>query len=196
MAVAGVPTGYLLSRFTRKTVLQFGIVIFSAGTALTAFSSGFADMFAYRAATGIGEAMQLTALIAIAANYFTLYRNAAIGSVNFSFGIGAIIGPAFGGYLLSHYHNWRVPIVVFGALGFVAIAVIAVTVRPWFSDTRGPPTRPRPTSAAPPAMWNHNTIVLDAARALGGLIIYAYLGLYPTYLREGLKYAPATTGWP
>src|ERR1700733_181884 len=88
MAVAGVPTGYLLSRFTRKTVLQFGIVIFSAGTALTAFSSGFGDMFAYRAATGIGEAMQLTTLIAIAANYFTLYRNAAIGSVNFSFGIG------------------------------------------------------------------------------------------------------------
>ena len=39
MAVAGVPTGYLLSRFTRKTVLQFGIVIFSAGTALTAVSA-------------------------------------------------------------------------------------------------------------------------------------------------------------
>jgi MFS transporter, DHA1 family, inner membrane transport protein len=193
MAVAGVPTGYLLSRFTRKTVLQFGIVIFSAGTALTAFSGGFADMFAYRAATGIGEAMQLTALIAIAANYFTRYRNAAVGSVNFSFGIGAIIGPAFGGYLLSHYHNWRVPIVVFGALGFVAIAVIAITVRPWFSDTRGAAKDPDHVSGAP-AMWNHNTIVLTALSVLGGLVIYAYLGLYPTYLREGLKYAPATTG--
>ena len=88
---------------------------------------------------------------------------------------------------------WRVPIVVFGALGFVAVVVIAITVRPWFSDTQGAAKYPDHTSGAP-AMWNHNTIVLTLLSVLGGLIIYAYLGLYPTYLREGLKYAPATTG--
>jgi predicted MFS family arabinose efflux permease len=150
-------------------------------------------MFAYLAATGIGEAMQLTTLIAIAANYFTRYRNAAVGSVNFAFGIGAIIGPILGGHLLSHYHNWRVPIVVFGVFGFVAVAVIAVSVRPWLSDAQGAVKDPDHTSGQP-AMWNHNTIVLTLLSVLGGLIIYAYLGLYPTYLREGLKYAPATTG--
>jgi len=35
MALAGLPTGYLLSRFSRKTVLQAGIVLFSACTVLT-----------------------------------------------------------------------------------------------------------------------------------------------------------------
>jgi sugar phosphate permease len=29
---------------------------------------------------------------------------------------------------------------------------------------------------------------------LGGLVIYGYLGMYPTFLREGLGYSPTTTG--
>ena len=70
MAVAGVPTGFLLARFSRRAVLQAGIALFSAGTALTVVSRGFADMLVYRTVTGIGEAMQLTVLLAIAANYF------------------------------------------------------------------------------------------------------------------------------
>jgi len=68
MAVAGAPTGFLLARFSRKAVLQTGIALFSAGTALTVVSRGFADMLMYRAVTGIGEAMQLTVLLAIAAS--------------------------------------------------------------------------------------------------------------------------------
>src|ERR1700740_1379695 len=38
MALAGYPTGYLLSRFSRKTVVQLGIAVFSVGTLLTAYS--------------------------------------------------------------------------------------------------------------------------------------------------------------
>src|SRR6267378_6999772 len=91
MAVAGVPTGFLLARFSRKAVLQTGIALFSAGTVLTVVSRGFADMLMYRAVTGIGEAMQLTVLLAIAANYFVNHRAVALGSVNFSFGVGAIV---------------------------------------------------------------------------------------------------------
>src|ERR1700736_2956255 len=68
LAMAGLPTGYLLARFPRKTVLLLGIGIFSTGTALTVLSVGFSDMLVYLAATGIGEAMQLTVMIAIAAN--------------------------------------------------------------------------------------------------------------------------------
>src|SRR5437879_7178842 len=133
MALAGLPTGYLLSRFSRKTVLQAGIALFSVCTVLTVMAFGFSDMLIYRAATGIGEAMQLTILLAIGANYFASYRAAAVGSVNFSFGIGAMISPILGGALLSVYKIWQVPLVFFGVLGFVAILVISLTVRPWFT---------------------------------------------------------------
>src|SRR5260370_589859 len=79
MALAGLPTGYLLARSTRKTTVLIGIFIFSAGTAMTAFAHGFADMLLYRATTGIGEAMQLTALLAAASGYFTRHPPAAAG---------------------------------------------------------------------------------------------------------------------
>src|SRR5947207_5915436 len=135
MAVAGMPTAYLLARFSRKTVLQLGIAVFSACTALTVVASGFSDMLIYRAATGIGEAMQLTILLAIAANYFMNHRAAAVGSVNFSYGIGAIISPVLGGSLLGVYQSWQVPLMIFALLGFIAIVAIALMVRPWFTES-------------------------------------------------------------
>src|SRR5439155_13857152 len=121
MAVAGAPTGLLLARFSRKAVLQTGIALFSAGTALTVVSRGFADMLVYRTVTGIGEAMQLTVLLAIAANYFVGHRAAALGAVNFSFAIGAIISPVLGGAILGAYGRWQVPMLIFGVLGFVVM---------------------------------------------------------------------------
>ena len=193
MAVAGVPTGYLAARFSRKAVLQMGIAIFSAGTALTAFSHGFPDMLIYRAATGLGETMQLTVMFTIAANYFVRYRGAAIGSINFCYGIGAIIGPIFGTWLLTHYGTWRVPMIVFGAMGFGAIAVMWLVVRPWFSETqRAVEEQSARTGAA--ALLNRNTILLTIMSVFGGLIIYSFLGMYPVFLREFLKYTPTAAG--
>jgi predicted MFS family arabinose efflux permease len=193
MAVAGVPTGYLLARLSRKTVLQIGIAIFSLGTLLTAYSHGFADMIAYRAATGIGEAMQLTVVIAIAASHFARYRATAVGAINFSFGIGAIVGPLLGGHLIGAERDWRLPLVVFGVAGFAAMALIALTVgRRMTENVAAADTRADQRGAE--RMWNRNTVLLTAMSVIGGLCIYGYLGMYPTFLREHLHYTPADTG--
>ena len=193
MAGAGVLTGYLLTRFSRKTVLQIGIAVFSAGTALTVLSAGFFDMLIYRAATGIGEAMQLTVLLAIAVSYFASRRGAAVGAINFFFAVGAIIGPALGGVLLSTYRSWRVPMIVYGIIGFAAMAFVAVTVKPWFSEAQDAPGNPV-TRGGASTLLNRNTLILTAMSTIGGLVIYGYLGMYPTFLRESLNYTPATAG--
>ncbi len=190
MALAGLPAGYLLSRFTRKTNIEIGIAIFSAGTALTAFSNGFADMLLYRAATGIGEALQLTALLAAATSYFTRYRAAAAGSVNFAFGTGAIIGPLLAGVLLNAWKTWRAPMVIFGLLGFVAIAVIALAVRPWLTELTGKLESRTEAGAGALTLLNRNTVILTIMSLIAGMVIYGYLGMYPTYLREQLAYSP------
>ncbi len=193
MALAGLPTGYLLVRFSRKTVMQVGIALFSAGTLLTVIARGFPDMLVYRAATGIGEAMQLTVLIAIAVNYFVSHRAAALGAINFSFGLGAIVSPIFGGALLSAYRSWQAPMVCFGILGFLAILVIALSVDPWFTegDAR---IREQADRGGAPTLVNRNTILLTVMSSIGGLVIYGYLGMYPTFLREGLQYSPTAAG--
>jgi len=193
MAVAGVPTGLLLARSSRKAVLQTGIALFSAGTALTIVSRGFTDMLAYRTATGIGEAMQLTVLLAIAANYFERHRAAALGAVNFAFAIGAITGPMLGGALLAAYGSWHVPMLVFGALGFAAMVVIAAGVDSSSTERDGPAAMHADDGGAA-TLVNRNTILLTVMSLFGGLVIYGYLGLYPTFLRERLGYSPTSAG--
>ena len=37
-------------------------------------------------------------------------------------------------------------------------------------------------------------MLLTAMSLIGGLVIYGYLGMYPTFLREGLHYTPAAAG--
>ncbi len=193
LAMAGLPTGYLLARFPRKTVLLLGIGIFSTGTALIVFSTGFTDMLVYLLSTGIGEAMQLTVMIAIAANYFVGYRAAAIGSMNVFFGIGAFSGPILGSLLLTAYRTWRAPMIIFGLAGYVMIVAIALTVRLWFTETRRAADARTDRSGAP-TLLNRNTILLTALSVLGGLVLYGFTGMYPTFLREGLHYSPKQAG--
>lgn len=194
LAVAGLPTGFLLTRFSRKTVLLLGIGIFSTGTALTILATGFPDMLVYLAATGIGEAMQLTVMIAIAANYFVGYRAAAIGSMNVFFGLGAFSGPIAGGLLLTRYQSWHAPMIAFGILGYLMIMVIAFTVKPWFSETHRAADA-RADQLGAPTLLNRNTVILTILSVIGGLVFFGFTGMYPTYLREGLHYTPKAAGF-
>src|SRR5262245_52491234 len=136
MALAGLPTGYLMSRYARKSVTQIGTFIFSAATIVTVLAFGFTDMLVYRALTGVGEAMQLTALLAILSSYFARYRAAGVGAVNCTFGVGAIFGPILGAAVLSAYGTWRAPMVVFGLLGFALMALVALFVRRSVSEVK------------------------------------------------------------
>jgi len=194
MAIAGVPTAYLMARFSRRAVVQIGILIFSIATILTPLVPGYWGMTLCRGLTGVGEAMQLTALLAIAGSYFTRHRAAAIGSINTSFGIGAIVGPVLGGSILVAYGSWHAPMFVFGALGGVAMALVAVAVRPWISEATAAPESTFATHGGADRLLNRQTILLGLLSILGGLVIYGYLGMYPSFLRTHLHYTPVQAG--
>src|SRR5271170_3475999 len=135
MTLAGLPTGYLMSRYSRKTVIQVGILIYSAATVITVTAVGFADMLFYRAITGIGEAMQLTALLAVFSSYFSRYRATGVGILNYAYAGGAVIGPALGARLLVEFGTWRAPMIIYGIIGFAMMVLIAGVVRPNLSET-------------------------------------------------------------
>jgi MFS family permease len=193
MALAGIPTGYLMSRYSRKTVIQVGMLIYSAGTVITVTAFGFSDMLLYRALTGVGEAMQLTALLAVFSSYFSRNRAVAVGALNYAYAFGAIIAPMLGTKLLVSYGTWRAPMIAFGVLGFVLMLIVAVVVRPWLSEVSA--QQQADTSAGGAAsLQNRNTYVLTGLSVLLGLGLYGYLGMYPTFLREQLHFAPADIG--
>lgn len=196
MGLAGIPTAFLMARLSRKNVIIIGIFVFSITTFLTAFSFGFADMFVYRSISGLGEAMQLTALLAIAVSYFTRRRGLAIGAVNMSFAIGGALSPVLGGALLAEF-NWRIPLIVFGLLGIAAIILILIFVRTWLTEAT--PTLDEVAAAkegsdsyvapnVPSKFLNRNSVLITLATMAGGLLIFGYLGMYPTFLQEELGF--------
>ncbi len=193
LALAGLPTGYLLTRISRNSALLLGIAIFSTGTALTVLSVGFADMVIYLAATGVGEAMQFTVIIAIATSYFARNRAAAIGSINLFFGIGAFSGPILAGLWLSAFRSWHAPMLIFGGLGYVMVAAVLLLVRPWLTEARAASVVQSDLGGAS-TLLNFNSVVLTILSALTGLIVYGFTGMYPTYLREALHYTPKVAG--
>jgi len=132
-------------------------------------------------------------MIAIAANYFVGYRATAIGSMNVFFGLGAFSGPILGGLLLTSYRNWHAPMIAFGIFGFLMATVIALTVRPWFSETRRAADA-RTDLLGAPTLLNRNTVILTVLSVIGGLVLFGFTGMYPTYLREGLHYTPKAAG--
>jgi MFS family permease len=195
MALAGIPTGYLMSRFSRKTVIQVGILIYSLATVITVTAIGFADMLFYRAITGIGEAMQLTALLAVFSSYFSRHRAAGVGLLNYAYAGGAAIGPTLGARLLDDYGTWRAPMIIYGVIGLAMMVLIAAVVRPQLSETNTAKQATTGIAAGGAAsLKNLNTVVLVALSILFGLALYGYLGMYPTFLREELHYAPRDAG--
>lgn len=196
MGLAGIPTGYLLTVLSRRSVVILGIVIFSVATYLTAYAQGMPDLLAYRFISGLGEAMQLTALLAIGTTYFLRHRALAASSLNFTFGIGAIAGPNLGAAILASTH-WQMPFIVFSLLGAVALALILPLVKPWFTEVRVAPSAAGAADGAHLAdsIWSRTPLTLAAATAFAGLAIYGYLGLYPTYLREALGFTPKEAGF-
>jgi MFS transporter, DHA1 family, inner membrane transport protein len=195
MALAGLPTGYLMSRYPRKSVAQIGTFIFSAATLVTVLAAGFADMLTYRALTGVGEAMQLTALLAIVSSYFARYRAVGIGAVNFTYGVGAVLGPLLGAAIFSAYGTWRAPMIVFGIMGFVIMVLVAFFVRRSISEVKvAPDAADAATIGGAPTLLNRNTFLLVVLSCIAGLAIFGFLGMYPTFLREQLGFTPADTG--
>ena len=193
LGIGGLPTGYLLSRFSRKTVLMLGIAIFSGATMLTTVAGGFWTMLFCLAVTGIGMAMLATSMFALAASYFIKYRAAAIGSVNFCYGIGGFYAPILASAFLLSYKTWRAPMLAFGLFGFGTLVLILLFVRSWFSETRRA-AQARADAGGASTLLNRNSVLLTILSMLHGLSMYGFLGLYPLYLREGLHFPPGTAG--
>lgn len=203
MGVAGLPTGYLMSRVKRKYVAVVGTVVFSAATLLTAYSQGLVDLLLYRFLSGVGESMQLTAILAIGTTYFFNHRAIASSSLNFTFGIGSILGPNLGAWLTSMY-SWKSPFLVFGLAGIPAFILIIFLVRSWFSEYKPElaPSREDVAAKTTPntefgadSIFERGPLLMALATAFGGLAIYGYLGLYATYVREVLEFETTQAGF-
>jgi MFS family permease len=197
MAIAGVPVGHLIDRFSRKTVLLVSIVIYSLGTLATPLASGFGEMAAYRILSGFGEGMQAAALFAAVGAFFHHRRGLALGGVGVAFGLGVIIGPLVGVRFAADFGTWRAPFIVFGLSG-LCIALIAAFTASRRMTERGMTERAVGATSStgsynymPAKPYNRNSIALAVASTVGGVVLYGFLGLYPSFLVSQLHLTTA-----
>ncbi|MFJ8856497.1 MFS transporter [Streptomyces sp. NPDC102437] len=193
MGIVGIPAGIALARFGRKTLVVIGTSIFSIATVLTVFSAGFADMLLWRISSGVGEALQLAAILTVAAGAFPRHRGLAIGAVNMAFATGSVIGPWAATALLEHYGTWHAPMFAFGGLGLLVTLAVALFVPRRFTEATGTQTR-EPTIGGSPSVLSWNPILLAVITVLFGLADFAYIGLYATYLRDELGFTSGQAG--
>lgn len=193
IGIAGLPAGALIARYSRKAVLLAGVFLFSGATLLFTQATGFATMFLFIVMQGIGMSFLATSMFSLSASYFAKNRVAAVGLVNVCFGLGSFVGPWAIGNIRSANDQWQVPVLVFGTIGMALVVLIALVVRPWFSETKVAAKQAADTGGAD-SLNNRNTILLTAMSAMYGLIIYGFLGLYPTFLRGTLQFSPADAG--
>jgi EmrB/QacA subfamily drug resistance transporter len=114
-------TGSMGDKFGRKGALSLGLVVFGLGSVASAFAGSPAMLIAARGLAGFGGCIIMPATLSILTNVFPSdERGKAIGIWAGVSGLGIVIGPTVGGWLLQHFW-WgsvfliNVPIVI-GAL--------------------------------------------------------------------------------
>jgi predicted MFS family arabinose efflux permease len=195
LALAGLPTGYIVDRTSRKTIILLAMAIYSVFTLATIYAQGFWDMLLYRAMTGVGEGMQMAALFAAVGSYFHRQRSYFIGWLVVAYGVGAFLGPRVGAMLAQAADSWQPPFVWFAFTGLAIAAIVLIFVPNEFTESRGPDQSEAVEQAAldhmPAGLWNRNVILGIIGSVILGYSLYGFIGLYTTYLREGLQFSPA-----
>lgn len=193
IGLAGLPTGYLVDRLSRKSVMLLGILIYSVFTIMTALATGFGDMFAYRAVSGVGEAMQNGALFSAVGAYFFANRAMALGTLNFAYGLGGFLGPLLGSKLAGGGPGWRVPFYTYGFIGIAFIGIVAVVIRKSFTERKDHTgTMVLRADNVPTRLYNRNVLLLGLSAVVVGVSMYGYIGLYPTFLVNELHFTSGT----
>jgi MFS family permease len=160
-------------------------------------------MLFYRAMTGIGEGMQMAGLFAAVGSYFHQKRSFYIGWMIVAYGVGGFFGPRIGAQLAQAtaakspqlaLTAWHTPFIWFAGLGFGLAALVLIAVPKGFSESKGPGSTAAVDLAAlshmPENVWNRNVIMGFIGSVILGYSLYGFLGLYTTYVRDVLKFAP------
>ena len=113
--------GALGDRYGRKLALTLGLIVFGLGSLGAAFAASANALIAARAVMGIGGALIMPSTLSIITNVFTgPERGRAIAAWAAVAGLGIILGPVIGGWLLENY--W------WGSVFLINVFVVAVAI--------------------------------------------------------------------
>ena len=190
-----VTAGALGDRFGNRRALIGGLVLFAAGSIGAALSGGTGTLIGFRAAMGLGAAFVMPGTLSILSAVFPpAERSSAIGAWSAVAGVGIVIGPTLGGFLLDHF-SWGSVFWVNVPLAALAIAGVRAVV-PSAKTGAGHPLDPigalisiaglaalvDAVIEAPDRGWLSALTLLEAAAAvilIGAFIVYELRSSHP-----------------
>lgn len=186
--VAAPFTGPLADRFSRKKLIVFGAIFWSALTLLTAVTHTYWELLIRHTLVGIGEATFVTIAPTFVADSFPeRLRGRIFGIFYLAIPVGTAAGYLLGGSLGST-HGWRFPFYIAGAPGFLlalAIMFLPEPPRGQFDSAKETPER-----ASVRGLWRNPaflTVTLGMAAStfsLGGIQVWM-----PTFLSQARGYS-------
>jgi MFS family permease len=181
-AVCAFLAGRLGDSVRRTRIIIYGLIFWSVATGLTAISTGFVMLLAFRALVAAGEATYYpTATALISDWHHPKWRSRALSLHQTGVFAGAGLGAFFAGYLADVF-SWHVPFGVFAIIGVVHAVILFRYLRD------APVTTAKPVNDEPlSVVWRIKPAVLLclvfflANGAATGVTVWA-----PTYVHDAL----------
>jgi len=116
---AAPPVGYLADRGSRKNWIAAGIGLWSLATFLSGLCRSFGQLFAARAAVGVGESGYGAVSPSFVAEHFPApQRGRVLAVFSMAIPVGSALGYVFGG-AIGHHFGWRAAFFMVGIPGFL-----------------------------------------------------------------------------
>lgn len=182
--------GFFADRYSRKKVIVFSVMVWSAVTVWTGFASSFQEMLAARFLMGVSEACYIPAALALITDYHKgRTRSLATGLHMSGLYAGLALG-GLGGYIAELW-GWRSGFHVFGIVGIVYSLLLLYILK----DYKAAPTESNDETAPLPgkiSLTNALKVLLSEASFIILLVYFAVLGIVnwlvygwlPTFLKD------------
>ena len=129
-----LPMGRLADMIGQKRVYILGSIILVVGAAAAGFAPNLATLLLARILQGVGAAMTQGTGMAIMTSVFpSSERGRAIGLLMTTVGVGAVAGPAIGGFVVDLIH-WRAVFFLNIPLGVLGVVATLFVLRRWESN--------------------------------------------------------------
>ena len=177
--------GYLGDRMARKWLIAAGILVWSLGTVLSGFATGFISLLGFRIMVGLGEASYATISPSLISDaYGPAQRNNALTVFYVAIPVGAALGYLIGSRISAAW-GWRYAFIIAGLPGLV----LAVSLLPFREPERGQAEGRQTEAAAKPRLADllHLLRLPDYNLVVWGYVAYTFaMGAFgfwgPTYL--------------
>lgn len=121
----GAPfAGFIVDRVRRRSAVLWGLQVWSIICIGTGLARNYTQLFLFRAAEGLGEAVYFPASMSLISDYHGKdTRSRAMAFHQTSVYVGTILGSVFAAYIGAQY-GWKWSFIIFGTMGVILGIVV------------------------------------------------------------------------